>query len=81
MYKTFSFCVALLIGMAFLLTIVYLGLNAVEEGTQQIAGLSETKRALSLDQEERGLLITFADRDYLVPWKCYGNRFLNFIFP
>lgn len=70
---------AVLLGLAFLLAILYVGLNMAETRSQQLVGLKETSRALSFTSTGKGLIITFADRDFLFPWKYYGHKLRNII--
>ena len=76
MHRTFSFFVVLL-GLATLLAFLYVGLNTAERGTQELVGLNIDSRALCFTTEEEGLIITFAGRNYSLPWKSYGKNMLD----
>lgn len=71
MRRTSGFFFIVLLQLAFLLAFLYMGLNMVERGTQQLIGLAEEGRALCFNEGERGLVITFAGRDYVLPWKQF----------
>lgn len=76
--KTFGFFVVLS-GLAILLAFLYIGLNVAEQGTQELVGLKEARQALFFATEERGLIITFAGREYALPWKLFWERLQDII--
>ena len=67
-------------GLAILLAILYVGLNAAEQGTQELVGLKEARQALFFTTGENGLNITFAGREYALPWKLIWERLLRYYF-
>ena len=78
MHKTFGFLVVML-GLAILLAFLYVGLNMAEQGTQELVGLNQVNQALCFTTVEKGLIITFAGRDYALPWKQFSQRLLDIL--
>ena len=82
MYRTAGFFFIMLLGLAMLLTILYIGLNTAEQGVQQIFGLPSETRAFCFTDVKEGLMITFADHDYIFPWRVMEAKvkdyFLSF---
>jgi hypothetical protein len=76
LHRTFSFLVVIL-GLAILLAFLYIGLNTAEQGTQELIGLNQANQAMCFTAVEKGLIITFAGRDYTLPWKHFGKRLLD----
>ncbi len=76
MHKTFGFLVVML-GLAILLAFLYVGLNMAEQGTQELVGINQVNQALCFTTVEKGLIITFAGRDYTLPWKQFSKSVPN----
>ncbi len=68
-----------MLGLAILLAFLYVGLNMAEQGTQDLVGLNQVNQALYFTTGDKGLIITFAGRDYPLPWKDYGQRLMDII--
>ncbi len=78
MHKTFGFFIVML-GLAILLAFLYVGLNMAEQGIQDLVGLNQVNQALCFSTGDDGLIITFAGRDYVLPWKDYRERLMDII--
>lgn len=74
MRRTCGFLFIILLQFTLVLAFLYMGLNMAERGTQQLLGLAQEGRAFSFNEGETGLIITFAGRDYFLPWKQYWEQ-------
>lgn len=82
MREASGFFFVVLLGLCCFLLLVYTGLNVVERGMHERLGLNEVKGAFTISGIEDGLILTFAGRHYILPWRHFGYRlesiFLNF---
>ncbi len=71
LHRASGFFFMVLLQLILVFTFLYLGLNMAEQGIQQLLGLKEEGQAFRFLNEEKGLVIIFAGRQYLFPWKEY----------
>ncbi len=60
-----------LLGLFLLFGVLYFGLNTVEHGIRELMALDEPARSFILSRDNGVLIVTFAARDYVIPYGPY----------
>jgi len=63
------------LAVAVFLLLLYCGLQAAEQGIQKLMALEGAGRALNIESGDGQITITFAGRNYLLPYRLWLQRF------
>ncbi len=67
-----------MVGLLFFLGVLYLGLNLVELGLHDLMALDQPGRSFVVSTDNGSIVITFAARDFFIPYSEYTEKLYSF---